>query len=819
MLTEGPCLAHYAKYKENIVTTDASTTGLGITLWQKQHDGNTKPIAFGSRYLNDTEKKFSIGELELLAVVWGLEKFRFYLYGKKVHLYTDHQALELIIKRNRCNKQHSARLTRWLDRLTHFDISIQHISGSNLKFTDYLSRNLVGGATPEANYEEEYVINVLTEHAELNVKYGPIFADQSEHTENRKTLHNHKTETQNERKENQSQTNRIFENKNNVNKIEQSKITTSGQSDISTLKTSLKSIIEINDEMDRENFYHWGATRKIMEIIRRRNNSPETRRLVDQRIALSRPGTLRRRYDHQSQRTIFAPSRPNKKSREEIVDIDAELMRRANRFGGGYQPLQEETENNPEEGEIKQEPEDTEEDSVIMHGDNLPIVNLSKYNTEGKEAKHIQINQIVGNLTANKEITEDNIKKAEFEFMLDLKTLISKTAIDPELTRVRTRMRREDRETAPDRYKPGFEKLSIRWGLVFVDDQIVVPIDLRRRLLDILHFGHSGRTKMETEAKIFWWPEKKNDIETKVKDCTACLASGKSLKYQLPKRHFGKLENLTEPELKLQFDFTGKLHNKNIHGDVQILIAVDRFSRWPTVKICKTSDTKEVIQFLLTKFYLYGIPEKMKSDKGGAFISKEYREFCKSRNIEIEYCAPRIHTRNGTVERAIQALKNLVIANMEDGENLTESVNRALRVMRFTVHTGLGKTPFELHHGRKPRTELTNIVKDGKTYLSDWSELSVLAPKRPKIPIYVGRDADGEITNHIVMARTKAGEKQTVEGTKSSKKKNSTEKKSRREQIPLPENEIQPKNRHCLRGLDGKYGRWDEILRDILNGK
>ena len=110
---------------------------------------------------------------------------------------------------------------------------------------------------------------------------------------------------------------------------------------------------------------------------------------------------------------------------------------------------------------------------------------------------------------------------------------------------------------------------------------------------------------------------------------------------------------------------------------------------------------------------------------------------------------------------------------MEDGENLTESVNRALRVMRFTVHTGLNKTPFELHHGRKPRTELTNIVKDSKTYLSDWSELSVLAPTRPKIPIYVGRDADGEITNHIVMARTKAEEKQIAEGVKSPKKKNS----------------------------------------------
>ena len=626
--------------------------------------------------------------------------------------------------------------------------------------------------------------------------------------------------------------------------------------------------------MDRENFYHWGATREIMNIIRRRNNSPETKRLIDQRNALSRPGTLRRRYDHQTQRTVFAPSRPNKRSREEIAEIDAEIMRRANRLGGGYQPLQEEPEDNTEEGEINQEPEDTEEDSVLLRGDNLPIVDLSKYNTDGKEAKYIQINHIVGKLTANKKITEENIKKAEFEIMLDLKTLISKTATDPELTHVRNSMRREDREITPDGYKPVFDKLSIRWGLVFVDDQIVIPIDLRRRLLDILHFGHAGMTKMETEAKIFWWPTKKSDIEMKVKDCTACLASGKNLKYQLPSKHYGKLGKLTEPGQEIQIDFTGKLHNQKIHGDVQIIISVDRFSKWPTVKICKTAETKEVIQFLTSNFNLYGIPEKIKSDKGGAFISKEYRQFCKNRNIEIEYCTHRIHTRNGAVERAIQTLKNLVLTNMEDGKNLTESVNRALRVMRFTVHTGLKKTPFEIHHGRKPRTELTNIVKDGKTFLSDWSELSISAPIRPKIPIYVGRDGEGEITNHIIMARNKTEEKKQAEGPKSPKKKNSVsypfkfreknhnkkslegkfqkkiqtaisgtentvktdtgktisrkfisgplfqnERKTRREPAPMTSGEILPKNRHCLRGLDGKYGRWDEILRDIQNGK
>ena len=127
--------------------------------------------------------------------------------------------------------------------------------------------------------------------------------------------------------------------------------------------------------------------------------------------------------------------------------------------------------------------------------------------------------------------------------MMDLKTLISKTATDPELTHVRNIMRREDRGITPNGYKPVFDKISIRWGLVFVDDQIVVPIDLRRRLLDILHFGHADMTKMEMEAKIFWWPKKKSDIEMKVKDCTACLASGGNPNYELPSKHYVKLEN------------------------------------------------------------------------------------------------------------------------------------------------------------------------------------------------------------------------------------------------------------------------------------
>ena len=134
-----------------------------------------------------------------------------------------------------------------------------------------------------------------------------------------------------------------------------------------------------------------------MEIIRKRNKSPETRSLVERREMMARPRTMPRRYDPQSQRTILAPSRLNQRSREEI---DAELTHRANRISGGYQPIEiieEEDEPEPlKEGEVQadQNTVDTEEDSVILLGDILLIVDLSKYHTDGKEAHYIQINHI-----------------------------------------------------------------------------------------------------------------------------------------------------------------------------------------------------------------------------------------------------------------------------------------------------------------------------------------------------------------------------------------------------------------------------------------
>ena len=75
-------------------------------------------------------------------------------------------------------------------------------------------------------------------------------------------LHNNKTETQNEQEKNKSQTNKTFENTQNVNKTELSETTTSGQSDISTPNFNRKLT---TGKMDQDKFYPWEAVREIME--------------------------------------------------------------------------------------------------------------------------------------------------------------------------------------------------------------------------------------------------------------------------------------------------------------------------------------------------------------------------------------------------------------------------------------------------------------------------------------------------------------------------------------------------------------------------
>ena len=135
MLISKPILQMPDWKRSFLVQVDASDMGLGAVLLQ-EHDGDLLPVAFASRKLLPREVAYSIVEKECLAVVWAIQKFKMYLYGREFKLQTDHQAL---VSMNR-GKVANDRVTRWSLVLQQYRMRIESIKGSQNVIADYLSR-------------------------------------------------------------------------------------------------------------------------------------------------------------------------------------------------------------------------------------------------------------------------------------------------------------------------------------------------------------------------------------------------------------------------------------------------------------------------------------------------------------------------------------------------------------------------------------------------------------------------------------------------------------------------------------------------------
>ena len=149
------------------IMCDASDFAIGAVLGQRI-DKHPHVVYYASKTLNDAQMNYSTTEKELLAVVFSLEKFRSYILGSKVVIYTDHAALKYLFAK----KDAKARLIRWILLLQEFDLEIKDKKGAENLVADHLSRILVSYENNQTPIDESFPDEQL-----MHVSQIPWYAD------------------------------------------------------------------------------------------------------------------------------------------------------------------------------------------------------------------------------------------------------------------------------------------------------------------------------------------------------------------------------------------------------------------------------------------------------------------------------------------------------------------------------------------------------------------------------------------------------------------------------------------------------------------
>lgn len=154
-LIKQPILALYDPQLHTELHTDASKFGLAGILMQRNKDNMLKPVAYYSRKTTNDEQKFHSFELETLAVIASLNRFRVYLLGLKFKIITDCNALRTTLTK----RDLIPRISRWWVQFQEYDCEIEYRPGSRMAHVDALSRNPV---TEPSQRDDSHIIDVLT---------------------------------------------------------------------------------------------------------------------------------------------------------------------------------------------------------------------------------------------------------------------------------------------------------------------------------------------------------------------------------------------------------------------------------------------------------------------------------------------------------------------------------------------------------------------------------------------------------------------------------------------------------------------------------
>ena len=149
-----PVLSIFTPNNDVELHCDGSSIGYGAILMQKDEKGKMHPIFYYSKRSTEQEAKYHSFELETMAIIYALRRFRIYLLGRKFKVITDCNALKLTLNKQIVNP----RISRWALEIQNFDFDIEHREGHRMQHVDALSRSTAILVLEENTFEHTMAV-------------------------------------------------------------------------------------------------------------------------------------------------------------------------------------------------------------------------------------------------------------------------------------------------------------------------------------------------------------------------------------------------------------------------------------------------------------------------------------------------------------------------------------------------------------------------------------------------------------------------------------------------------------------------------------
>ena len=276
---------------------------------------------------------------------------------------------------------------------------------------------------------------------------------------------------------------------------------------------------------------------------------------------------------------------------------------------------------------------------------------------------------------------------------------------DPLLSRVRENVRRGWYSTVDPKMQPYQSRaaeLSVQDGCLLWGSRVIVPLQGRKVVIELVHDSHPGVTRMKRLARSYvWWPGMDAELEGAVKRCAKCQENQKLP----PRAPMHPWEWPDRPWARLHADYAGPIQGK------MVLVVVDGHSKWMEALPVQSATSHSTIERLRSVFATHGLPEVLVTDNGTPFTSAEFAAFTQANGITHVTSAPYHPASNGLAERGVQTLKT-ALKKSPGGVTLETQISRFLFQYRLTPHSTTGIAPAEMLLNRRPRSCLDLLHPD-----------------------------------------------------------------------------------------------------------